>query len=198
MSLVNVQSNNPASIAILPRADEYALAHSQALQQVIRAGIADNDGHISFARFMQMALYEPGLGYYSAGASKFGESGDFITAPEISPLFSVCLARQCAEVLSELEQAVILELGAGTGVMASDVLKELQRLDCLPDKYYILEPSADLRQRQRQLLEESRSELIMLRFVIGLINLIHYLHHILFSMRYHQPVLLPKKMVISG
>jgi SAM-dependent MidA family methyltransferase len=155
-----VQSNNPASITTLPRADADALAHSQALQQVIRAEIAANDGHISFARFMQMALYEPGLGYYSAGARKFGEGGDFVTAPEISSLFSICLARQCAESLREMEQPVILELGAGTGVMACDVLQELHRLDCLPEKYYILETSADLRQRQQLLLEERLPELI--------------------------------------
>ena len=148
------------SITELPIPDEAALVYSQTLQQVIRNEIFEKDGHISFARFMQMALYEPGLGYYSAGASKFGEGGDFITAPEISPLFSICLARQCAEVIRELGQAVILELGAGTGVMASDVLKELQKLQCLPDKYLILETSADLRKRQQQLLRESVPEFI--------------------------------------
>jgi len=107
-----------------------------------------------------MALYEPGLGYYSAGASKIGKGGDFVTAPEISPLFSICLARQCAEALRQLDQAVILELGAGTGVMASDVMRELQLLDCLPETYYILEPSADLRQRQQHLLEQRLPDLV--------------------------------------
>jgi SAM-dependent MidA family methyltransferase len=155
-----VQSNSPASVTELPPADKHALAHSQALEQLIRAEIAANDGQISFARFMNMALYEPGFGYYSAGASKIGGSGDFITAPEISPLFSICLARQCSEVLLQLEQKIIFELGAGTGVMASDILMELQRLDCLPEIYYILETSADLRQRQRQLLEARLPELI--------------------------------------
>jgi SAM-dependent MidA family methyltransferase len=155
-----VHDNSQISIAGLPRPDEHALAHSQALQNVIRAEIVSNDGHISFARFMQLALYEPGLGYYSAGASKFGKSGDFVTAPEISPLFSICLARQCAEVLSELEQPVILELGAGTGIMASDVLAELEQLDCLPESYLILETSADLRQRQRKLIEQEIPQLL--------------------------------------
>ncbi len=155
-----MQSNKPTSITELPAADESALAHSRQLRQVIHDEIDNNDGHISFARFMQMALYEPGLGYYSAGASKIGEAGDFITAPEISPLFSICLARQCAEVLQTMEQTVIMELGAGTGVMAADVLRELQKLDCLPEQYYILEPSADLRQRQQQLLEKKLPELV--------------------------------------
>ena len=155
-----MSGNGPTSITEIPEPDEAALAHSQALQKAICAEIESNDGHISFERFMHMALYEPGLGYYSAGARKFGKSGDFITAPEISPLFSICVARQCAQVLTQLEDAVILELGAGTGVMASDILLELEKLDCLPDSYYILEPSADLRQRQQQLLEEKLPELV--------------------------------------
>ena len=153
-------SNSLVSISELPSADEHALSHSEALQKIMRRQIDNNNGDISFARFMQMALYEPGLGYYSAGASKIGEGGDFVTAPEISSLFSICLARQCAEVMSELSQAVILELGAGTGVMASDVLKELQKQGCLPLKYCILEPSADLRQRQEQLLNARIPDLL--------------------------------------
>lgn len=155
-----MSGNGPTSITELPEPDEAALAHSLVLQKAICEEIESNDGYISFEHFMQMALYEPGLGYYSAGASKIGESGDFITAPEISPLFSICVARQCSQVLTEIENAVILELGAGTGVMASDILTELQRLDCLPDTYYILEPSADLRQRQQQLLEERLPQLV--------------------------------------
>jgi SAM-dependent MidA family methyltransferase len=155
-----VSGNGPASITELPEPDEAALAHSLLLQKAICEEIESNGGHISFDRFMHMALYEPGLGYYSAGARKFGKSGDFITAPEISPLFSICVARQCAQILTQLEHAVILELGAGTGVMASDILLELERLDCLPDTYYILEPSADLRQRQQQLLEEKLPQLV--------------------------------------
>jgi SAM-dependent MidA family methyltransferase len=97
---------------------------------------------------MRLALYAPGLGYYSAGATKFGSSGDFVTAPESGSLFSRCLARQCADVLA-MTGGEILELGAGSGRMASDVLTELAALDALPDRYSILEVSADLAERQR-------------------------------------------------
>jgi SAM-dependent MidA family methyltransferase len=138
----------------LPEADEHALRHSKELEKVIRGQIESEDGQISFAQFMQMALYQPGLGYYSAGARKIGAGGDFTTAPEISSLFSICLARQCAEIMRDLNGAVILELGAGTGVMACDILTELKVLNALPRHYYILEPSADLQQRQQQLLAE--------------------------------------------
>ena len=128
--------------------------HSQALLARIRAEIESHDGWIGFARFMEMALYEPGLGYYSAGAAKFGSAGDFVTAPEISPLFSRCLAAQCAEVLGALGGGDILELGAGSGVMAVDMLEELEALGQLPRRYLILELSADLRQRQLALLAD--------------------------------------------
>lgn len=122
--------------------------HSARLVSRIRAEIEAGSGWISFARFMEMALYEPGLGYYSAGATKFGAQGDFVTAPEISPLFSRCLARQCAEVLGSLGGGSVLEVGAGSGTMAADVLNELAALDQLPERYFILEVSADLRERQ--------------------------------------------------
>lgn len=102
---------------------------------------------------MELALYAPGLGYYSAGSQKFGEAGDFVTAPEISSLFSRCLARQCQQILEGLEQGVILELGAGSGRMASDLLQEMERLNCLPQQYFILEVSAELRERQRLLFQ---------------------------------------------
>ena len=98
---------------------------------------------------MQMALYEPGLGYYSAGSSKFGEQGDFVTAPEISPLFSRCIARQCQQIFSVISSPSIFELGPGTGKMAIDIMRELKRNNSLPETYYLLEPSADLRQRQQ-------------------------------------------------
>jgi SAM-dependent MidA family methyltransferase len=118
----------------------------------IRDAIDAANGWISFERFMEMALYEPGLGYYSAGAVKLGACGDFVTAPEVSPLFSRCLANQCVEILRTLHGAEILELGAGSGVMAADVLAELALQDCLPARYLILEVSADLRERQYQTL----------------------------------------------
>lgn len=136
----------------LPEPAPDAQAHSRRVAEHIRAAIRAAGGMIPFSRYMDLALYAPGLGYYSAGARKFGAAGDFITAPELSSLFSRCLARQCAEVLAEVPQGSILELGAGSGVMAADVLQELQALGALPAEYLILEVSADLKERQRQTL----------------------------------------------
>src|SRR5690554_2286183 len=141
------------SLPLPPLTPEQA-AHSAKLVERIRDEIDANQGWISFERFMELALYEPGLGYYSAGALKFGAAGDFVTAPEISPLFSRCLAQQCNEVFAHIEHANILELGAGSGVMAADMLLELQRLGSLPERYFILEVSADLRERQRARITE--------------------------------------------
>jgi len=139
----------------LPEPDTQEQVHSESLQRQIEVEIQAEGGFVPFRRFMQMALYEPGLGYYVAGARKFGAEGDFVTAPELSPFFSQCLARQCAEVLERFERsACILELGAGSGVMAADMLAELEELDSLPDHYYILEVSPDLRQRQQALLKQ--------------------------------------------
>jgi len=130
-------------------------AHSAALMERIRAVIEAEGGWIGFDRFMQLALYEPGLGYYSAGARKFGAAGDFITAPEVAPVFSRCLAMQCAAVIRELgPESRLLELGAGSGVMAAELLAELERQDALPAEYWILDLSADLRERQRETLEQ--------------------------------------------
>ncbi len=144
----------------LPPLSPDEAAHSERLIERIRDAIEAAHGWISFERFMEMALYEPGLGYYSAGATKLGSAGDFITAPEISPLFSRCLANQAAEVLQSIENGSILELGAGSGVMAADVLSELQSQQRLPERYLILEVSADLRERQRALLEKRVPELM--------------------------------------
>jgi len=129
-------------------------AHSRRLIDRIRDEIERSRGWISFERYMELTLYEPGLGYYSAGARKLGADGDFVTAPEVSSLFSRCLARQCAQVLDQLDGGDILELGAGSGVMAADLLSELAALRKLPRRYLILEVSADLRERQRATLEE--------------------------------------------
>jgi len=109
-------------------------------------------GWIPFARFMELALYAPGLGYYTAGARKFGEAGDFITAPELSPLFGRTLARQVAEIMG-YSSPHILEMGAGSGKLAADMLAELEQLGSLPDSYSILEVSADLRARQQELIQ---------------------------------------------
>ena len=114
------------------------------------------DGAISFADFMNTALYDPGAGYYSAADSAvFGKEGDFITAPEMSPVFARCLAAQCAELLKLLPDADILEIGAGSGKLAYNLLSELQQLDCMPRRYFIQEISPVMRQRQRQLLGSS-------------------------------------------
>lgn len=135
----------------MPVPPEPAREHSDALAELIREQIHESGGSISFERFMEMALYEPGLGYYSAGATRFGEAGDFITAPHVSPLFSRCLARQCRQVLAALSGGDILELGAGSGIMAQDLLLELEALDSLPERYLILETGADQRVRQQEL-----------------------------------------------
>ena len=139
----------------LPMPDADALAHSARLGELIRAQIADNGGAIPFSRFMELALYAPGFGYYSAGASKFGESGDFVTAPELGPIFAACVADSVAPVFRQIgPQARFLELGGGTGAFAEVALKRLMELDALPDRYCILEPSAQLRHRQRERLQE--------------------------------------------
>ena len=135
----------------LPVPARAAREHSHNLVELVRARIHENGGNISFERYMEMVLYEPGWGYYSAGATRFGESGDFVTAPHVSSLFSRCVARQCRQVLACMAAGDILELGAGSGLMALDLLLELEALDALPDRYFILETSADLRLRQRQL-----------------------------------------------
>ncbi|MGP1609199.1 MAG: class I SAM-dependent methyltransferase, partial [Burkholderiales bacterium] len=101
-----------------------------------------------FARYMELALYAPGLGYYSAGSHKLGAAGDFITAPELSPLFGRTLARQLEELLAQ-DIPDIIELGAGSGALAAVLLAELAALDRLPQRYLILEVSADLRERQQ-------------------------------------------------
>jgi SAM-dependent MidA family methyltransferase len=128
--------------------------HSRRLVRRIWEEIDARGGWLSFERFMEMALYEPGLGYYSAGASKLGAGGDFVTAPEVSSLFSRCLATQCSEILQHVSGGAILELGAGSGVMAADLLNELAVQGSLPERYLILEVSADLRERQRALVQE--------------------------------------------
>lgn len=107
-----------------------------------------------FDTWMREALYAPGLGYYSAGSAKLGEAGDFTTAPEISPIFGQCLARQLAELLPQLD-GQILELGPGSGRLAHDVLTELDALGVPPASYQLLEPSADLRERQASLLTQN-------------------------------------------
>ena len=141
-----------AARSILPPLSADEQQHSAAVATRLRAALAAAGDWLSFERFMEIALYEPGLGYYSAGSAKFGAAGDFVTAPEISDLFSRCVARQCAEVLA-VTGGEILELGAGTGRMAAVVLESLAAVGVLPQRYAILEVSADLAERQRARLQ---------------------------------------------
>ncbi|GAB4393275.1 MAG: SAM-dependent methyltransferase [Gammaproteobacteria bacterium] len=128
--------------------------HNQALVKQLRQAI-EQHGPLNFAEFMHQALYAPGLGYYSSSLPKLGKEGDFVTAPEISPLFSYCIANACQPVLQAIgSQANILEFGAGSGSMAAAILQRLAILDSLPAHYYILETSGDLQQRQRQYLQQ--------------------------------------------
>ncbi len=143
----------------LPQPSREAQVHSNQLCDLIHRDIALQSGWIPFSRFMELALYAPGLGYYSAGARKFGAAGDFVTAPEISSLFGRTLARQIAEIMVHSTPHII-ELGAGSGQLAVDVLGELERQACLPERYDILEVSADLRQRQQALLQQHLPHLI--------------------------------------
>ncbi len=150
------------SLSTLPPASDIALAHTQKVTQAIHDAIKRADGWITFEQYMNMALYAPGLGYYSGGSTKFGGAGDFVTAPEISPLFSRTLARQVRQISAQVENASILEFGAGSGKLALDLLLELEALEALPEKYYILEVSAELRQRQRVLFANQAAHLMPL------------------------------------
>src|ERR1700720_4691973 len=133
--------------------------HSAALTGLIGEHLARAGGWLSFERFMELALYAPGLGYYSAGSHKIGAGGDFVTAPEVSDLYSPCLPRKCAQVLRGCSRGGILELGAGTGRMAAALLAALAESDALPEQYAILEVSADLAARQRERLAQLPAQL---------------------------------------
>ena len=136
-----------------PQPTDEALGFSRALDKRIREEVDNAGGWIGFERYMELALYEPGLGYYSGGSTKFGPAGDFVTAPELSGLFGSALADQVAPLLSQLKKPLILELGAGTGTLAVDILESLSKTQArtLP-QYWILELSADLRRRQQSRL----------------------------------------------
>jgi len=142
-------------IDALPEPDDTARAHSQRLQALIKGKIRKAGGAVSFADYMNSVLYEPGLGYYMAGAAKFGAEGDFITAPEVSPLFGMAMAEQIKEVLGT-DGGSVLELGAGSGKLALSIINALRGRPALA--YFILEPSAELVQRQRQFLQTKLSE----------------------------------------
>ena len=139
--------------ASLPEPDEQERLYSGRLVEVIRHVIEANSGAIDFSRFMAAALYTPGLGYYTGGRQKFGPGGDFITAPELGDVFARLLARPCADVLAAIGNGNLLEAGAGSGRLAATLLTELERLGRLPEHYYILDVSSELRARQAELLK---------------------------------------------
>ena len=131
----------------LPQPSPEALEQSGHLDTRLRTLIKAEGGWISFATYMAEALYTPGLGYYSGGARKFGAGGDFITAPELTPLFGEALATQVQQIM-DLSLPHVIEVGAGTGLLAADLLLELERRNALPESYAILEVSGELRERQ--------------------------------------------------
>jgi SAM-dependent MidA family methyltransferase len=134
--------------------DSESFPRGENLKRRIAAEIEATSGWIDFSRFMELALYAPGLGYYSSGAEIFGKPGDFVTAPELTPLFGRSLAAQARQVMA-LSAPRILEAGAGTGSLARDLLNELDAFGELPESYAILEISEALRERQRQTLSET-------------------------------------------
>lgn len=149
---MNPNHPRPAS-GTLPPPEPEALAQSDALAALIQDEIARSGGWIGFDRYMELALYTPRLGYYSGGAHKFGPGGDFITAPELTPLFGQALARQVVQIMQG-SAPLLLEAGAGTGLLAADLLAALDELDCLPQEYLILELSGELRARQAETLAQ--------------------------------------------
>lgn len=139
--------------------NKLAQQHSDQLKALITAEIEQQGGFISFADYMQRCLYQPGLGYYSAGSHKLGQGGDFTTAPEISPLFGYAVANQLHDALQQCTTKQILEFGAGSGQLAIAMLTQFERLNALPERYFILEISAELQARQQQLIQEQRPDL---------------------------------------
>lgn len=138
----------------LPEPGNESIKRSDALSEIIRGEIMPT-GYISFARFMELALYHPTLGYYNSPQFSIGKQGDFTTAPEISPLFAECFAQQTAQIFEHLPHKNVLELGAGTGRLAHDLLLQLDRLGMLPEHYYIYEISPKLQEKQQQFLRKN-------------------------------------------
>jgi len=142
-----------------PLPSSEALEHSARLQAEIIREIGQSGGWLSFARYMELVLYAPGLGYYTAGARKFGSAGDFVTAPEMTGLFGQTVARQVGQIMS-LSAPMILEVGAGSGRLAADLLLALESMNQLPECYAILDLSADLRQRQSETIAQAAPHLL--------------------------------------
>jgi SAM-dependent MidA family methyltransferase len=147
-------------LAGLPSPSEAERAHCARVVSHLVHAIAEEEGWISFADYMNAALYAPGLGYYAAGTRKFGPGGDFVTAPELTPLFGRTLAAQIAQLLEHLPEADILEVGPGSGRLAADVMIELGERGTLPKRYRLLEVSPDLRERQREHLSSQLGDLM--------------------------------------
>lgn len=149
-------NNKHTLSAVSPEAQQ----HSDALKKLIKKQIQSEGGSISFAKYMHTCLYAPGYGYYSAGSHKIGEQGDFTTAPEISSFFGYSIANHITDVFAQKTEKHILEFGAGSGQLAIDIMVYLEKSHDLPEFYYILEISADLRQRQQQYIRQLLPELI--------------------------------------
>lgn len=143
----------------LPEPSDDAKAASRELSAHIAAAIQDAGGWLPFVDYMDMALHLPGLGYYAGGSLKFGAAGDFVTAPELTPLFGQALVRQVAQILAVLPAPTLLEVGAGSGRLAADLLMALEALGQLPERYAILELSGELRARQQQTIEAAAPHL---------------------------------------
>jgi SAM-dependent MidA family methyltransferase len=139
-------------VAELPVPNAAACAHSERVVAHIRAVIELAGGFLPFDRYMDLALYAPELGYYAAGATKLGPAGDFVTAPEFTPLFAGALATQILAILAVTDRREIIELGGGSGRLAADLLHALAARDALPSRYAILDVSPDLREGQRATL----------------------------------------------
>jgi len=147
VSISNQLPKNP-----WPEPDSEALAHSARVVKRVQTEIEGRGGVLPFDRYMDLVLYEPGLGYYASGTRKFGRQGDFVTAPELGSLYGRCVARQVAQILAQLDGGSLLEFGAGSGVLAATVLTELAERDSLPAEYLIVEVSPALRAQQQQTL----------------------------------------------
>ncbi|MGD8808053.1 MAG: SAM-dependent methyltransferase [Gammaproteobacteria bacterium] len=144
----------PVNSQTLPAPDPEALQHSERLRDRILAEIDAAGGAIGFSRFMQMALYEPGLGYYSAGAAKFGAGGDFVTAADLGDFLARAIVKTIVPSLAVLVRPIVVEIGAGTGALAADILRQLDACGFGDLEYRILETSPELRARQRRALED--------------------------------------------
>ena len=142
-----------AAVTRLPEPDPDARAHSERVVSAVRAEIAAGNGYIPISRYMDLVLHAPGLGYYAAGAAKLGAGGDFVTAPEITPLFGGALGTQVEAILAVTGRREVVELGGGSGRLAADLLNSLAARGTLPSRYAILEPSTDLAERQRATIE---------------------------------------------